>query len=288
MKLAFALGFAALALLAPGASAYPNHAYPCDIHAVDGVCFGDVQYGSCGGTEQYDGVTGAAVKFDGQYLADVGAVEQCDTGPGGFSRHATIVYVETRYATLAWADEQRENDETYCSEWACDPEGCSWWVYYPGAYRRVDCVLVGSPPNPGWGQLTAGNAAAPPVCVGVPATGIIGGGVCEYERAQGPCDEYSEAWTGASASVSGLVGVSAGGYEVRCDPAGPAPASSSHGVGVNAWGVAGQYHAGWQESRAGSLPPACGTRVVGLPAGDLSLGCPVGPPPNPGWGHVLP
>lgn len=143
-----------LALTFSGAaSAYPNHAYPCDVLAPDGVCLGDVQYGACGEDGQYDGVTGAAVKFDGQYLADVGAVEQCDTGPGGFSRHATVVYVETRYATFAWSEEQRENDEAYCSEVACDPEGCSWWLYYPGSYARVDCVVLGAPPNPGWGHV---------------------------------------------------------------------------------------------------------------------------------------
>lgn len=143
----------ALALAAPVAAAYPNHAYPCDIHSVDGVCFGDVQYGQCGQEGPYDGVTGAAVKFDGQYLADVGAVEQCDTGPEGFSRHVTIVYVETRYVTFAWADEHRENDDAYCAEWACDPEGCSWWLYYPGSYVRLDCAAGGAPPNPGWGHV---------------------------------------------------------------------------------------------------------------------------------------
>ena len=142
-----------LVVLAPAASAYPNHAYPCDVPAdeVDGACVGEAEYGACGETGQSDRVSGAAVKFDGRYVADVGGFAQCDRGEDGFARDAHGVYVETPYATFTWSEEAREQDEAYCAEYACDPEGCSWWVYAPGRSARVACPV--GPPEPGWGTL---------------------------------------------------------------------------------------------------------------------------------------
>lgn len=134
----------ALALSLPIAGAYPNHAYPCDVNSADGVCVGEVAYGECGQEGQTDAVTGAAVKLDGQYWADVGGFALCDTTPAG-QRQVHGVYVETRYVTFAWAEESCEG-ETYC-----EAEGCSWWLYYPGAYQRIGCSEP--PPNPGWGRI---------------------------------------------------------------------------------------------------------------------------------------
>lgn len=141
-----ALALAALALLAPLAAAYPNHAYPCEIHTYDGVCFGDEEYGasSCGDWGTYDGVTGVAVMFDGRYFLDVGAFHLCDTSETG-DRQVHGVYVESATVTFAWTEESCWGD-TYC-----EAEGCSWWLWVGTASARRECPMA--PPRAEWGRL---------------------------------------------------------------------------------------------------------------------------------------
>ena len=143
----------ALALtLVPLAAAYPNHAYPCDVHpplgGVDGACFGDVTYGAqeCGDWGQHDGATGVAVMFDNRYFLDAGGFELCDTYPEG-ERQAHGVYVETATVTVAWAEER-------CSGAAvCETDGCGLWVYVAGRFVFTECPDEAAPPNPGWGSV---------------------------------------------------------------------------------------------------------------------------------------